>query len=513
MVCLQETHATSCAECVSWFSSYGFLVLSTPGSVHSSGVAILFRPTLDLVNSVFDSNGHFIMGHFKYHGLTFGVACVYAPNRNPDRNDFLDFCIEKIDPSTPTVIGGDFNTVFDRSSDRRGSFASDCSRESTLSLKSLFRECCVIDVWRSLLPTTIAFTWLRPDGLLSSRIDIIGCPSAWLHLVSSCDILPCPFSDHAAVTLNCALPEPIPRGPGRWKLNVSILQDPSFRSLIVDFWSFWRQRRQSFSSIQEWWERGKSRIKGLAISFCSGRQFERRRSRSVLTALATHLKAKIDAGTVSLLEVYHRVLGRIADLDQVDAEGARVHSRIQWAEEGESSSRFFLRLEKKAGADSWISAMRRPDGTVISDIASICSSWVDFYSDLFTAGKIDQVAQHDLLSNVSAHLPEGARDSCEGLLTVEEVHAALLGMAHNKSPGSDGLPMEFYSSFWDVLGQDLVEVLNSSLASGSLPASSRCALISLIFKKGDRLDDKNWRPISLLNVDYKLVLGLWRVEF
>ena len=203
-----------------------------------------------------------------------------------------------------------------------------------------------------------------------------------------------------------------------------------------------------------------------------------------MTALAAHLKAKIDAGTVSLLEVSHRVLGKIADLDQVDAEGARVRSRIQWAEEGESSSHFFLRFEKKAGAESWISAMRHPDGTVVSDISSICSSWVDFYSGLFTAGEIDQSAQHDLLSNVSAHLPESARDGCEGLLTVEEVHAALLGMAHNKSPGSHSLPMEFYSSFWDVLGWDLVEVLNSSLALGSLPVSSRCALISLIFKKG-----------------------------
>ena len=65
VVCLQETRTTSCAECVSWFSSYGFLVLSSPGTVHSSGVAILFRLTLDLVNSAFHSNGRFIMGHFN----------------------------------------------------------------------------------------------------------------------------------------------------------------------------------------------------------------------------------------------------------------------------------------------------------------------------------------------------------------------------------------------------------------------------------------------------------------
>ena len=264
-------------------------------------------------------------------------------------------------------------TVFHRSLDRRGSDASDCPHESTQSLKSLLREYCVINVWGSLHLNTIAFTWWRPDGLLSSRIDIIGCPSAWLHLVNSCDISPCPFSDHAAVTLNRPLPEPIPRSPGRWKLNVLTLQDPCFRTLIIDFWSFWRQRKQSFPPIWEWWDRGISRIKGLAISLCSRRQSERHQSRSVLTALAAHLKAKIDAGTISLLEVSHRVLGKIADLDQVDAEGARVRSRIQWAEEGESSSHFFLRFEKKAGAESWISAMRRPNPSLAALARSVLS--------------------------------------------------------------------------------------------------------------------------------------------
>ena len=65
-------------------------------------------------------------------------------------------------------------------------------------------------------------------------------------------------------------------------------------------------------------------------------------------------------------------------------------------------------------------------------------------------------------------------------------------------------PWNFYVAFWDVLGGDLVEVLNASFDLGSLPLSQRSALITLIFKKGDRLLHKNWRPISLLNVDYKL---------
>lgn len=91
----------------------------------------------------------------------------------------MDNCIDKIDVAVPTVICGDFNCVFDRTLDRRGSVASDTSRVSTTAPKNLFTECCVYNVWRSLHPTSSVYTWLHPDGSLSSRIDLIGCPLSW----------------------------------------------------------------------------------------------------------------------------------------------------------------------------------------------------------------------------------------------------------------------------------------------------------------------------------------------
>ena len=64
--------------------------------------------------------------------------------------------------------------------------------------------------------------------------------------------------------------------------------------------------------------------------------------------------------------------------------------------------------------------------------------------------------------------------------------------------------MEFYVKFLDVLGPDLVCVLNSCYHDDCLSLSQGSGVISLSFKKGDHLDIRNWRPISLLNVDYKL---------
>ena len=109
-----------------------------------------------------------------------------------------------------------------------------------------------------------------------------------------------------------------------------------------------------------------------------------------------------------------------------------------------------------------------------------------------------------LRNTLSASLSVDDAASCDGPISPNEAHAALLGMAKGKSPGSDGLPLEFRVAFWDLLGGDLVNVFNASLEDGLPPFSQSEALIALIFKKGGCLDHKNWRPISLLNDDYRL---------
>ena len=504
VVCLQETHCTSLSECQSWFSSSGYSVAVSPGSNKSCGCVILYRPTLTLSNSWCDSDGRFLQCEFSFSGKLFRVVCVYAPNRNPARDEFLDDLPQRVDPSIPTVLAGDFNAVFDRAVDRLGSAVDDTSRESSAALARAFDACCCVDIWRYLHPSSSGFTWSRWSGLLSSRIDLVGCPYVWVSSVSSCDILPCSFSDHCAVLFCVSVPEVIPPGPGLWKLNISILEEDEYAASVASFWQNWRCCKDLFSSLSEWWEAGKSRLKGLTISYCSGRSSQSSQARSLLARLAEHLKRRLDEGHLSCLGPYHSVLGQLSRLDLDKAKGAQVRSRIRWVEEGESSSAYFFRLEKKRAADAWVSALRESDGSIVSNPDDLCHSFASFYSSLFTASPTDPAAQETLLDKVSAALSSDQAKLCEGMLSIEECYAALIGMAKRKTPGIDGFPMEFYVKFWGVLGSDLVEVLNYCYSSGSLTLSQRRGIISLVFKKGDRLDARNWRPISLLNVDYKL---------
>ena len=504
VVCVQEAHCISSVECESWFRSSGFLSVVSPGSNKSCGCLVLFRPVLSLVHSWTDDDGRFLQCEFCLRDKSFRVVSLYAPNRNPARDQFFDFVSSSVDPSVPTLLCGDFNVVFDRALDRVGSSSSDSSRESTAALVRLFDSCCVIDTWRYLHPSSHCFTWSRSDGSMSSRIDFVGCPFVWVASVSSCDIVPCPFSDHCAVLFSVSVPDVVPPGPGLWKLNVSVLEDEAFVSIVTGFWADWRCQMFRFPSLAKWWEAGKSKIKGLAIRYCSSKSSASSVRRDVLSKLAVHLKEKIDCGCLSLFGIYQSTLCQLADLDREKARGAHVRSRVAWVEEGESSSAFFFRLEKKRGSDRWISALRKDDGTIVSSSDDLCQSFASFYSSLFSAVPIDFSVQSSLLGNLSSSLSSDQSALCEGFLSVDECYVALAGMAKRKAPGLDGLPAEFYLKFWDVLGADLVAVLNSCYRSGVMPLSQRRGVISLSFKKGDRLDARNWRPISLLNVDYKL---------
>ena len=183
------------------------------------------------------------------------------------------------------------------------------------------------------------------------------------------------------------------------------------------FWASWRCYKTFFDSLQSWWDRGKEKVTVIAIKLCDRKSKDSKQCRSLLVNLADHLKSKIDLGMVSLLEVYKSVLSHIAEIDLLAASGAQVRSRIHWAEEGETSSRYFFRLEKKQGAENWIPAMKNSDGSIASSIVEICDSWVSFYSSLFTACDTDPVFQDALLDQLSSSLPPDQVGSCDGYIS------------------------------------------------------------------------------------------------
>jgi hypothetical protein len=100
---------------------------------------------------------------------------------------------------------------------------------------------------------------------------------------------------------------------------------------------------------------------------------------------------------------------------------------------------------------SVIENITKPDGSSATSTHSISAVIRSYYESLFSSDDLNTGDQGFFLNNVNCKLSNDESKSCEGHVTNAECLAALSAMAHNKSPGLDGFPAEFYLKFWPVL--------------------------------------------------------------
>ena len=91
-------------------------------------------------------------------------------------------------------------------------------------------------------------------------------------------------------------------------------------------------------------------------------------------------------------------------------------------------------------------------------------------------------------------------------LTERECLKALKTMDAGKTPGSDGLPAEFYKVFWTDISILLIRSLNHAYQTGQLSKTQKRGVTKLIPEKdAEPYYIKKWKPLTLLNCDYKIV--------
>ena len=217
-----------------------------------------------------------------------------------------------------------------------------------------------------------------------------------------------------------------------------------------------------------------------------------------------HLNRRLPSGE-DVQDLIAQTKASLATAHRAQARGARVRAQVQWAEEGKSSTAYFFRLEKKRGQRKLFHSIRNLAGDIVSSFSAISKAWMEFYVSLFSSQRLHAADQDFFVNLISEKLSPDQLRLCEGPLTSAECKRALDGMAGGKSPGMDGFPAEFYKRFWTILADDYVDMINYCFSAGRLSATQRSGMITLLHKRGDPLNMKNWRPITLLCVDYKIV--------
>ena len=190
------------------------------------------------------------------------------------------------------------------------------------------------------------------------------------------------------------------------------------------------------------------------------------------------------------------------------AEGINVRTKTQWYEEGKKSSNFFLNLEKTKATCGIIKKLCTDDHTEWKDQVKINKEIENFYRNLFKKDVAKSLPEmKEILDKISIPtLEETQVLKCDEGVSEKEVLDVIKAFANNKSPGNDDLTKELCEIFWDDLKQPFMNSIKETKIRKKLITSQRQAVIKLIEKKDKyKRFIKNWRPISLSNVDYKII--------
>lgn len=216
------------------------------------------------------------------------------------------------------------------------------------------------------------------------------------------------------------------------------------------------------------------------------------------------------------MEKYEAAKQELKHIHEVRGREAMFRSRMKWFELGEKPTKFFFNLEENNYEKKLIREVELENGEIISDPVQVNKEIRNFYQTMYTSKingnnctsayehnqKIDGFTEGLNIPQLNVE----EQESLEKDLTIEELKDALASFADKKSPGEGGFTKEFYQTFFDLIGKDLLNSYNDSFHKGSLSITQKRGSITLIPKGDVNLTNlKNWRPISLLNVDYKLL--------
>uniref|UniRef100_A0A3B3IFC5 Reverse transcriptase domain-containing protein n=1 Tax=Oryzias latipes TaxID=8090 RepID=A0A3B3IFC5_ORYLA len=166
----------------------------------------------------------------------------------------------------------------------------------------------------------------------------------------------------------------------------------------------------------------------------------------------------------------------------------------------------FFRLERLNAKNNSIQKFNI-DGNVTDNPTKIANYCSDLHTKLYESKYCEETTNLFLESLTDTKVIESdLKEFCDKPLLLHEVISAIEHLKLNKSPGTDGLTSEFYKTFSEELAPFLLHLFLESLNNNLLPPTLTQGLITLIPKpKKDLLLIDNWRPICLLNNDYKIL--------
>ena len=368
------------------------------------------------------------------------------------------------------------------------------------------------DVFRDRHPRLRALTYIHSQH--ASRIDRFYVSAATCTYVTTTNVLENDaISDHRPVLLELGPKRPEAVGSGLPRARTDFMR--RHRDLAEDL----RQEAERLASAAPaddyafliWWPRFKAALRVRA-----------RHLRRIARAADSALTQQEVAARALLVQAHDRIAQGLDALQlAVDArarfvaaamsasKAAHMRERYQWLHAGERPSPVLTRLMRPGCDSRTVPALQDAQGRLVTDVRALPQLVADFWAGLSADAAADPAAQQEVVAAVAAHTPPVQPEEADAVGAADvlpaEVGRALKKARPGRAPGPDGLPVEMYRMLRDVMVPLLARLYSIIGATQQTPPGFLLGAVTSIFKKGSRTVVSNYRPITLLNADYRLL--------
>jgi exonuclease III len=477
---------------------------STDAAGASGGLAILWNPKSVSVHNLFSTEGTITVS-FRIIGTNQErtVTNVYGPQNQQDK-DHLMQRLQHINTLLPTrnwILGGDFNMILTLEEKTGGAKKLD---SDSGKFQALIDQLNLVDIENS----NGTYTWSnRRSGAqhIACRLDRFLISEEIMELGTQLEslILPRAGSDHWPLTLSMDTHTSPKLKPFRfekfWLLH------PDFQSLAKEWWAqaeihhgsvMYRlqQRLKTFKILLKHWN-----VNSFGNIHHNIQNIEKQ---------LEELQKIFISGTRTddLAQKEEALRKQLEERRQQEEMLWKQKSRVQWLKEGERNTKFFHRTAVHRRHVNRITHLEDSQGNTIREHAKIEEELIHYYRDLLTEPKEDRT---EAIQRITRHIPTLVTPQQNAALTrpitQEEVDQAVSEMPSGKAPGPDGFTTDFFHHCWDLVKRNVWEVVEESRVSGVVLPALNATFLTLIPKEERVTNPKDFRPIALCNVIYKII--------
>lgn len=465
------------------------------------------------------------------------IMNAYAPNENAAKAQFINQIKEKrgtLPKDIEVIMLGDWNMVED-AMDRAPQHEDD--ENAVTEFKELKHKLKLIDGWRLQNPEKMDYTYEHATYKSQARIDrIYTTKTTYKHstewrITSSYNI-----TDHEMATIELVQSKAPYTGEGMKRFAIDLLEYPAFEKECAKMMLKAQKVIIEAEEPQEVWEQLQKDIMTLATKHKKQRRNEQmkrtlelRRKINKKTKKMQTTKTINDQQKIKELSKIKNEL-RKEDKKRLDKMENRASAR--WDKLSEGCNTYWFRSQKPSNDNEPITALVTPEGRITQDTKEMAKVAANYHENLQAEQTMNQTrttAINKLLETQTTKLNNQDNHLMEETISLSDVTEALKHTQNGKCPGDSGIPFEFWKHWqeirentekdpeeepvteWEKTITELDIIMTMTLIfndiekNGNKMKNFNKGVMCLLYKKKDKKRIENYRPVTLLNTDYKLL--------